>query len=271
MTTTKRNRWPLPTDLPYWRVGFETALDRTPGDRQIREQLAEKLEEWGDPDCEPQRFMAETYTCPARVHRGGTWAWYAPVMTDNPQRVTSSCELSSRAQWAALLGRAARGDNILNPTRRLYDSRFIAEAFFCQAWHASTRDRLIEGVVSQTRWAQTDSDSTFRWLREARYKLADWLDRQGPMGRLQAAAQRLMGDHQTRALKRGSDWLWMLGSELRYSMVPRDVFMLLRTPRVFLAGSNVAEIPYRDCWSAERDLMTALAAASWIDGASLKD
>jgi hypothetical protein len=96
-----------------WREPFELALDDDPSNQVVRRDLADHLEERGDPDAEAVRWLAERNRVPAP---NLFWFWHGDA--DRPQ-IPSSLPHSV---WRRLRFRDVA------PSRR------EAEADFCRAF-----------------------------------------------------------------------------------------------------------------------------------------
>jgi hypothetical protein len=110
---------------PPWREPFEQALDADPSDQRVRRDLADHLDEIGDPDGEAVRWLAENGKWPQQFiggHNSG-WFWWRHVP---PEAHVIGHELHSHL---ITLG--------AHPTRR------EAEADFCRGWHAARADGWV--------------------------------------------------------------------------------------------------------------------------------
>jgi hypothetical protein len=107
-----------------WREPFEKALDADPSDQQVRHELARHLEERGDPDAEPVRWLAERGKYPQldgrfREQRFPGWHWWR----GDPD-LPAHCHIGNLVARLTSFGAGY-------PTRR------EAEADFCRAYHAA--------------------------------------------------------------------------------------------------------------------------------------
>jgi hypothetical protein len=107
--------------MDHWREPFERALDADPSNQQVRHDLADHLQECGDPDAEPVLWLAERGKWPLPPQeREPRWNWYG--------------EAGEATAWLA--------DAVLLPIRVFnalrgsgsYDTRREAEADFCRAF-----------------------------------------------------------------------------------------------------------------------------------------
>jgi hypothetical protein len=103
----------LPEEV--WRIPFEQALDLHPANQAIRRDLADHLDEMGDPDGEPIRWLADHNRYPTQNLSRNCWHWY-------PTNEQGQYKMPGRL-WMQLMSRAQQ------PSRRL------AEAAFCRAFH----------------------------------------------------------------------------------------------------------------------------------------
>jgi hypothetical protein len=107
---------------PNWRETFERALDADPSDQGVRRDLADHLDEVGEPDAEPVRWLAERGKYPqldgsfgGRVFSGWHWWMRDP---DFP----AHCHIGHVASF-------------LQSFTAGYPTRRDAEADFCRAYH----------------------------------------------------------------------------------------------------------------------------------------
>jgi hypothetical protein len=117
-----------------WREPFEKALDADPARAALRHDYADHLEEAGDPDAEPLRWLAERrlWPMPPRDQTLWTWDWYA---RDHPFPETIDVGLYA----AALVPRVVY-DRLHKTTDRApasYTTRREAERDFCRAYYAA--------------------------------------------------------------------------------------------------------------------------------------
>src|SRR5437763_1751172 len=95
-----------------WREPIERPLDAHPADHAGRRNLADLLEERGDPDAEPVRWLADRMLYPRLGLDGDNWSW--PSAFHFP--------------WSA-------PTEIMREAFRLSPTRREAEAAFCRAFH----------------------------------------------------------------------------------------------------------------------------------------
>jgi hypothetical protein len=82
-----------------WREPFEVALDADPANQAVRRDLADHLEEVGDPDCEPMRWLADhglvPFLSPDPNTHGMPWEWWDGGVEPFARRsgVPDSCRL----------------------------------------------------------------------------------------------------------------------------------------------------------------------------------
>ena len=107
-----------------WREPFERALDADPPDQRVRRDLADHLEERGDPDVEPVRWLADHRRWPLPV-AGPAWSWTTRrnARRDRPEVLPH--EVHRRLTGTLVYG------------HRDYPTRREAEADFCRAFHAA--------------------------------------------------------------------------------------------------------------------------------------
>jgi hypothetical protein len=112
------------TDPTPWREPFERALDADPSDQRVRRDLADHLDEVGDPDAEPVRWLAENGKWPDM--QGQTPSWYRRQIHRSssvlPENVFDRL-LTDRRTWRTLESGGA-----------YYPNRREAEADFCRAF-----------------------------------------------------------------------------------------------------------------------------------------
>jgi hypothetical protein len=106
-----------------WREPFERALDDDWSNQDVRGDLADHLEERGDPDGEAVRWLAERDRVAAPEEPGG-WLWFWHGDADRPQTPSGI----PHAVWMRLRFRDVA------PSRR------EAEADFCRAYHLARAD-----------------------------------------------------------------------------------------------------------------------------------
>jgi hypothetical protein len=103
-----------------WREPFERALDEDPSNQQVRRDLADHLEERGDPAAEPVLWLAQRGKRPLLPDWEPKWSWYG--------------EAGEVSAW--LPQDAVLPVQVFNHLRNLgfYDTRREAEADFCRAY-----------------------------------------------------------------------------------------------------------------------------------------
>jgi hypothetical protein len=117
---------------PPWREPFEQALDADPSDRRVRRDLADHLDELGDPDGDALRWLADNGkwpTPPGVSHpffdATRSWDWWWEGSSEPPD--------SGRLPQG-LYDRLPRGPGVGETS---YYTRREAEAAFCRAFHAA--------------------------------------------------------------------------------------------------------------------------------------
>jgi hypothetical protein len=110
-----------------WREPFERALDDDPSDQRVRRDLADHLEERGDRDAEPVRWLADRRRSPLRVGWGRPRPWEF-WSADGGREVRAPRHCHVPAAVAARMAGTA-------PNLRDYPTRREAEADFCRAFH----------------------------------------------------------------------------------------------------------------------------------------
>lgn len=111
-------------DVPAWREPFERALDADMTDQGVRADLADHMEEWGDPACAAVRWLAaqNRYPSTARLVDGRrAFDWWISSSARNSRLPVEV--------WAALDCRALATNY----------SRFDAEQDFCRAYPLALR------------------------------------------------------------------------------------------------------------------------------------
>jgi hypothetical protein len=116
------------TDPAGWREPFEAALDADPSDQRVRRDLADHLDELGDPDAEPVRYLAERGMWPTgplapSPYDMRRWDWW--IGNSWPDGIDHGHAVLPPLIW----GQISRSGSY--PTRR------AAEADFCRAFHAA--------------------------------------------------------------------------------------------------------------------------------------
>jgi hypothetical protein len=116
---------------PPWREPFERALDEGPSDQGVRRDLADHLDELGDPDGEAVRWLADNGKWPGPPRLGidpltdGFWNWWTEGSRAAPSH---NVPLLLRRHLAGSQPGVVYG---AYPTRR------AAEADLCRAFHAA--------------------------------------------------------------------------------------------------------------------------------------
>jgi hypothetical protein len=116
-------------DPSGWREPFERALDADPSDQRVRRDLADHLDELGDPDGEPVRWLADHDKWPRPPGRDEipTWDWY---QGHGAHRYLPGGVFDQLSRYA---GHAESRHRMAGT----YDTRREAEADFCRAFHAA--------------------------------------------------------------------------------------------------------------------------------------
>ena len=109
-----------------WREPFERALDDRPNDQAARRDLADHLEERGDPDAEAVRWLANRGQHPLFRDLASAWLW-----------ASEDSALRLGRLPPALWTRLQADESISYRGCKEYATRRAAEADFCRAFHAA--------------------------------------------------------------------------------------------------------------------------------------
>jgi hypothetical protein len=257
------------THPPAWREPFERALDADPSDQRVRRDLADHLDERGDSDAAPLRWLADRDRRPFYVREDGEWMWQeARVEGAEDVAFVPGVVLHRLAGYVtpkpihpiAPVVYAFRG----YPTRR------AAEDAFCRAFHAAVADGW--GPVSEPDGPEGDG-----WFADhcecaidaalsagedpaaIRELYAGGMrDGRVPVDDALAAAQRWMAANGRWPLRAGPGrWAWFADTR-RGRVRPRHVVGRRVLGAIRGAGKWAAVAPTRR--DAERGLADALAA-----------
>jgi hypothetical protein len=113
-------------ELPSWREPFERALDADPEVQRVRRDLADHLEERGDPDAEAVRWLADHDRRPFHQKHRRRWCW---GLSKDLQFASHLPEVL----WPLLTG--AKVPDLAADC--VYRSRWAAEADFCRAFQTA--------------------------------------------------------------------------------------------------------------------------------------
>lgn len=121
------------------RAALEAALDDNPADHAARWNLADLLEEWGDRDCEPLRWLATRQRFPRPPLGEAAAAWGYDVYW-NWFQVSDRGSGLPEPLFSRLTQFSVPDEGGGFDCRGVYPTRAEAERDFCAAWHLAVED-----------------------------------------------------------------------------------------------------------------------------------